>query len=227
MADSNTGHSLRPLAFARLEKFSGVSTPSGVKEECRLREGGFRSVSQTSPSARELIRRGRRGVGAAESGHAKPHAGPQAALGSRTQACTQVRTRLRRPARRPARGRAKPQADPNAATQDRTQPWSGPWRLPGAARAGEASPRLWKLTGCGKLRATATRPRTFPQPLEIPASIHRPGIPTATPSLGDEEPERKKRKKKTANRYFSIFPSLGTRRTTPLPATRASSAAAG
>ena len=57
----------------------------------------------------------------------------------------------------------------------------------------------------------ATRPRTFPQPLEIPASIHRPGIPTATHSLGDEEPRRKKRKKKTANRHSSMHraPGLG------------------
>ena len=75
----------------------------------------FVPLFRDSPSAREPIRRGRRGVGAAESGRAKPHAGPHAAraephasphaaLESRTQACTQVRTRPRRPARRPGRG---------------------------------------------------------------------------------------------------------------------------
>jgi len=43
--------------------------------------------------------------------------------------------------------------------------------------------------------------------LEIPASIHRPGITTATHSLGDEEPERKKKSRKSATRHFSILES--------------------
>ena len=124
---------------------------------------------------------------------AEPHATPHEAPRSRTQACTEVHTRPRRPTRKPGRSRG---VSPGSRLGRRLPP-----------------PRLWKLTGCGKLRATGRRPRTFPQPLEIPTSIHRPGIPTATHSLGDEEPGRKKRKRKTANLNFSICraPGLGRR----------------
>jgi hypothetical protein len=62
---------------------------------------------------------------------------------------------------------------------------------------------MWKAPG-----HRPPAPGTFPQPLEIPASILRSGIPTATISLGDEEAEWKKKRKETANRHFSMFSSL-------------------
>jgi len=69
---------------------------------------------------------------------------------------------------------------------------------------------MWKAPGHRPLAPGPSHNRWKSRP---PSTA--PGIPTATHSLGDEEPKRKKRRKKTANRHFSIFPGLGTRRTTP------------
>jgi len=64
--------------------------------------------------------------------------------------------------------------------------------------------------------------------LEIPASIHRSGIPTATHSIGDEETGRKKRTKNRKSPVFYIYiSSHEARGDDSLPATRASSAAVG
>jgi hypothetical protein len=164
----------------------------------------FRSVSNISPSARELIRRGRRGVGAEESGHARPRAGRTRLA----QTCTQVHMRLRGAARRSARksacgfGNCAP-----TCMQIRTRPprlarrpWSAPWATPWScqARRDLPPPRLWKLTGCGKLRATGQPPP------DLPTTVGNPGLQppprdshsyapaSATPREKEEKEENRK-----------------------------------
>jgi hypothetical protein len=82
-----------------------------------------------------------------------------------TQSRMQVRTRpcgaARRPARKSTRGH-----------QARMQAWTG---RPG--RRSFPPPRLWKLTGCGKLRTTSHPPPDLPTTVGNPAPIHRPGFP--------------------------------------------------
>lgn len=56
------------------------------------------------------------------------------------------------------------------------------------ARPEAPLPRLWKLPGYGKLRATGRPPRSFPHPLEIPARTLPPIRDShSSHSRGDEE----------------------------------------
>jgi hypothetical protein len=78
----------------------------------------------------------------------------------------------RRSARKSARGSGEPHASLHAGPEQPRRPactgLGGP-RWSSRRRRGRRAfprPRLWKLTGCGKLRAPGHLPRTFPQPLE-------------------------------------------------------------
>jgi hypothetical protein len=126
------------------------------------------------------------------------------------QSRTQVRTRLWIAARRPARKSARGSGDPHAATQARTQTWTRSWRLCGGARAGEAfpPPRLWKLTGCGKLRATG-----HPPP-DLPTTVGNPGLhPPPRDSHSYAQPLRREaieeEQREIPFRFLSMSSALG------------------
>ena len=97
--------------------------------------------SRPPEAARRSARGSRRAARKSARGSGRPHAGlhatPHAALRSRKQ----VRTRLRRPAHSSGQGHGDS------------------WSCPG--KRSLPPPRLWKLTGCGKLRATG-RPAPGP-----------------------------------------------------------------
>src|SRR4028118_815676 len=106
--------------------------------------------------ARRSIRRRRRGVGGSNLARAEPHAGPPAA---------------------PPDPHAKPHAicaGPHAMLDDAPADFRSRIDV-----CGVLPPRLWKLTGYGKLRdISRPPPGPSPHPLEIPPTIPtHPGFP--------------------------------------------------
>src|SRR6185436_1570476 len=122
------------------------------------------------------------------------HTGLHAARASRTQLRTRPWEAARRSARKSARGYAGPHADLAAAMA--TPP--GP---PGQAKR-SPHPRLWKLTGCGKLRATGHSPPDLPTTVGNPALRPPPRDFHSSPSLG----ERVRSSRSTiSNSHFSMY----------------------
>jgi len=145
------------------------------------------------------------------------------------QSRTQVRTRLwiaaRRPARKSARGSAEPHAGPHAATQARTQPGRGHGDSTAAHGQVELPPpRLWKLTGCGKLRATG---HPSPGPSHNRWKSRPPSTAPGFPQLRTASATKGQRGRRKPQSPLLYITNPGARRDGSLPATHASSAAVG
>jgi hypothetical protein len=135
---------------------------------------------------RESRSEGDGGGGGRRIDRAEPHAGPHAAL------------------REP---QADLRADLDAAAQTCTQ---ARIRLPRLRRAacawrGFPPPRLWKLTGCGKLRTTSHPPPDLPTTVGNPGPRPPPGIPTATHSLDGQDRDRGRRQNILELQFIYIY----------------------
>jgi hypothetical protein len=151
----------------------------------------FRSAPPVSTSARELIRRGRRGVGVAGFPATQSRTQVRTRL---AQSRTQVRTRLwiaaRRSARKSARGHAGPHAGLGGAMGDSLE-------LPGQARlsptqAVEAD-RMWKAPGHRPPAPGPSHNRWKSRPPSTAPGFPQLRTASATRSQGEEEEEENRK----------------------------------